>query len=718
MKASAAATPAILVALAAGAFAYARWIDRGSISDLDRAGRKRDVFPSFRPEEVSRIDIERPGEAFTLERGEADGGSWSVLLARREDANPAAVELMLRELELATKLRDVGDPPGGGFDAPRVRGSVVDGPLHYRFALGADAPQAEGGAYMRIDGEGTFVVGRSLKVQLMRGSDAYRDRTIVALGAGEVARLEVRAESGGYVLERRGATFRLSDGVRASRSGVDRVFSALADMRAESFLESAAVDRGPPQDYTVVLQPRDTSAHSVVELRVGGQCAGMPEDVMVFRRLPSPVAACVGKSIIAALATPSEALRDDSPLYAHADEIEQIRLESTEGGARVEMARKGGGWRLRAPEDRDLGADESDSANLLAVALAGARADGFAGRARSGQAFAPRFEATVIRSGDEAREVVELSGVQAGDFVLARRADDGVVLRLSRSIARRFEPHAVAIRPRAVWSSPVDPAAVVSIDDGCAPATERLQRVDGGWRMLAPRGFAADALSVADLIAAVGHATAEAWVDEKDDGTFGFDGPGSCSVELTLEDGQADAGRRQVGLVFGASTEGGVYARALGDPGVFVAPAILRGIASHVAVDRRPLRIDADRVTSVSFTRGASKVTLERRGDHLAWQGDPPDAADSVSRLTEALESLYPPSVMHTGGPAREEGIGSPALEITAHEMQDAGARDLRITVGAEAQVDGADVYFARASGLDATFVVPRQAVRAILGAM
>jgi hypothetical protein len=216
VKARAATTPAILIALAVGAFAYARWVDRGSVSDLDRAERKRDVFPSFRPEEVSRIEIDRAGETFTLERGD-DAGSWAVVLARRVDANPAAVDLLLRELELATKLRDVGDAPGAGFDTPRVRGSVVDGPIHYRFALGADAPQSEGGAYMRVDGEGTFVVGRSLKAQLMRGSDTYRDRTLVALGAGEVARLDVRRQGGGYTLERRGATFRLSDGARASR---------------------------------------------------------------------------------------------------------------------------------------------------------------------------------------------------------------------------------------------------------------------------------------------------------------------------------------------------------------------------------------------------------------------------------------------------------------------------------------------------------------------
>jgi hypothetical protein len=717
VKARAAATPAILIALAAGAFAYARWGDSGSVSDLDRAERRRDVFPSFRPEEVSRIDVDRAGDAFVLERGEGDAGPWSIVLARREDANPAAVDLLLRELELATKIREVVDAPGVGLEAPRMRGTVVDGALRYRFALGADAPQSDGGAYMRVEGEGTFVVGRSLKAQLMRGSDAYRDRTLVAIGSGDVARLEVRRADGGFALERKGPTFRLMDGERASRSEVERVFTALAEARAESFLDDAAVAAAPIADYTVVLVPRDPSSRRAVELRVGGGCPGMPDDVVVVRKSPSPVAACAAKSLVAALATRADALRDTSPFYARADEIEQVRLDSMGAGARVEMARAGGGWRLRAPEDRDLTSDESDAANLLAVSLANARAIGFAAGPAHEVPFIGRFKATVTRSGDEVNEVLELAGVGDGGIVLARRADDGVVLRLARDVARRFEPHPVAIHPRAIWPTPVDPVSVVAVENDCAPALERLKRVDGTWRMLTPRGFAPDALSVADFTGAIARANAEAWVDERDDGTFGFDGPGACSVDLTVEDAQGDAGERHLGLAFGARTEGGVYARVSGVPAVFVAPAVLRQLASHVSVDRGPLRIDADRVASVSFVRGDDRVAFDRRGDQLVREGEVPDAA-SIDRLTPALDGFYPLAAVHTGRASQEEGMSSPVLEITAREAQDGGVREIHVVVGAEAQVEGADSYFARATGTDATFVVPRQAVRAILDAL
>lgn len=755
MKASAAATPVVLAALAAGAVAYAYLVDRGSVSDLDRAARARDVFPSFRVDEVTRVQIENGGEAFALERaadaGRADADAWVLTSPQRQRADSAAVDLLLRELELATRIRevreahdvhDVGETGMTGLDAPRARGTVTVGRFEYRFALGADALRAEGGAYMNVGGEGTFVVGRSLKAQLLRGRDSYRDRTLVALGASDVARLDVarlrgaRLDGQGFTLERAGATFRVA-GLRASRTAVDHVFSVLADARAESFLDDGTGDRVAGSDIVLTLAPRAAGLPQV-RLRVGAACPGRPDDVVVQRTSPSPVAACTAKGLVEALDAPAGSLIDLSPIYARADEIEQVRLEGLAGGAgsaRVELARKGSGWHLRAPEDRDLTPDESESANELALALANARAID-ARRAGAQEHFDGRARATVVRTGDETQEVIELGGTDAGGDVLARRADDGAILRLPRAVARRFEPHPAALRPRAIWSPAFDEGSVVAVDDGCAPVPEHLERRDRGWTMLAPRGFAADPLSVADLVGAVAHAKAEAWIGERndgDDGAFGFGRPGSCKVTLTVERGlerrPPGAPRtRQVALVFGAREDGQVYARALddatagdatgGDQAVFVAPDLVRDLASRIDVDRGPLRLDPAKVTSVSLARDGARFVLERVGDNLVVRGRDGDDAGDHTRLESALSGFYPQAAVHTGPALRDEGMDHPVLEITERTAAtDAGPRETRVIVGAAARLDGADVYFVRASGVDATFVVAAQAVDAIVDA-
>ena len=78
MKARAAVTPIALLVLAAGAGAYAFLVDRGTVSDADRAARRRDVFPSFRVDEVSRIELDHGSEALVLERGSDAGASWTI----------------------------------------------------------------------------------------------------------------------------------------------------------------------------------------------------------------------------------------------------------------------------------------------------------------------------------------------------------------------------------------------------------------------------------------------------------------------------------------------------------------------------------------------------------------------------------------------------------------------------------------------------------------
>jgi hypothetical protein len=57
----------------------------------------------------------------------------------------------------------------------------------------------------------------------------------------------------------------------------------------------------------------------------------------------------------------------------------------------------------------------------------------------------------------------------------------------------------------------------------------------------------------------------------------------------------------------------------------------------------------------------------------------------------------------------------SPPESITAGP---ATAAETRIVVGADTQVDGADAYFARVSGIEATFAVPKARVTAILDAL
>ena len=684
MKARAAVTPIALLVLAAGAGAYAFLVDRGTVSDADRAARRRDVFPSFRVDEVSRIELDHGSEALVLERGSDAGASWTMTSPRQERADPGAVDALLRELETAARLRDVETGDAKGLDSPRVRGTVRLAALEYRFSMGDDAPRPDGGAYLRLETEGTFVVSRALKVQLLRGADAYRDRALVTYGVGDIARLEVAARGGGFVLDRSGGTFRVGpEGTRASRSAVDHLFAALADARADVFLDDAEADRALGDAPTIVLVPGDP-ARPAARLRVGGPCPGGKEGAIAVRLAPTRMSACIARTLAEALAVTASSLADTSPFFAHADEIEDLRLERLGGDLRVDVARKGTAWRQRAPEDRDLTAEESDSASALAAALADARATDVRHGAPD-EAFSARVRVTVVRTGSSVTEIVE----------------HGATLRLSADASRRFQPLPVALRASAVWRPALEIGAVVAIDDTCGPSPERLELRDGTWAMQSPAGFASDPVAVVDLTGAMAHAKAYAWIAEADDGSFGFGGAGACQVMLGLAGSDGGQARRD-GIVFGAATAGGFFAHTLGDPAIFVVPGVLRELVSHPAIERRRFRLDPAALANVALVHGGERRIVS------------PDASDD-DRLVQAVAALVAHVALHTGPPARAEGMDRPSLEILATARPDGGAAtDTRVSIGAATRVDEADGYFARVAGLDATFFVPKQIVDSI----
>jgi hypothetical protein len=711
-------TPIALVALAAAVTAYAYFVDRGKVSDADRAGRSSEVFPSFRIDAVRRVELVRGSERFALERDQDEPSAWVLTSPRQERADASAVDALLRELEQAKRVRKVPDAEAAGLDAPRVRGRVSLGPLEYSFALGADARQPQGAAYARVDGEGAFVVTQTFKAQLLRTIDSYRDRTLIPYRQSEVARVEITGGAGNLVLERVGATFRIggNGGLRASRAAVDRIFGALAEARAELFVDDRVADRATAEaPRTVTVMPREAKRPRV-RLLIGGSCPDADADVVVVRTEPVRTCACIAKGAVETLETIAGAVADKGPFFARADEIEEVRLEAVPSGApRVELARRGTGWHERAPADRDLDHDQVDSANVIVAAMTGAQAFE-APRPSGNESFTAVARASIVRTGSGASEAIEIAPPDKGGVSLARRLDDGALLRLPRAAARRLEPHPIALRARAAWTTPFDAAQVESVEDSCGPTFERLELHEGRWKMTTPVGFAADVASTIDLVDAFAHAKADQWLAESDDGTFGL-GSG-CAVTLTLAPVETASPSRRAGIVFGAEGEGGVYARTLESPAVFLAPWSLLAIARHPAIDRSRLRFEAGALARVTLVRGRTPIVLTNVDGRLVRSVLESDDAGAGDKLVAALAALYAPTALHPGRPAPDEGFQHPTLEIDTLSQGDAGGlHETRIAIGAPGRDGPSEIYFARIAGIDATFAVPRHTVDAVLKA-
>jgi hypothetical protein len=705
-----------LVACAAALGAYA-YVDRKTVSDAERKERENDVFPAYRRQEVSRIELVQSGTKLAFERrslGDAGDTTWQMTSPRDERADAAAVDKLLGDIEFAGIVRKVDPSAATGLDAPRVAGTLTMGGLVYRFALGAPAPTPEGAAYFRLDGEGTFVVSRDFATSLLKEPDSYRERTIVPYLSLEIEKLAVKGDGDDFAIERLDdVSFRLPAlGLRASRETLDRVWGALAEGRVEFFLEDAEADRAVEAlPLAIAMKPRDL-AKPDGELLVGGACPGHPEDVVMIRRMPTRLSACVPKGMLPGLhVTPAE-LVDTRLFAARGDEVAELVLEPLPSGPKVEIARKDSGWHERSPEDRTLASDEVDEANALATSLAkGEALDVARGDAKS--PFEARARIRIQRGEGKGEETVELGPPSPLGGALVKRLADGAILRVSDALAHRLVPSPIALRGKEVFLPSLEGKVASVLETQCEGRTQKLTRDANGWSMQKPAGYAADSPGAADLVNAVSRAEAEAWVSEADDGSFGFD-KAVCSISLGYE---SEGGTRTVGIAFGRAADTGEYfARPLGQPGVFLAPRSLRDEALHVLIDRSGFHLDSADVDTLTLSRGSARLVLSRREGKL----DLPDGggADTGEKIGLALDALRADDVVHLGPPAPNEGFAHPSLDVRIRLKGDSGAREVHFVLGDSALILKERMFYVRLDGVDATFAIARDRIAPLVDAL
>ena len=583
----------VLVVLALGLVLWL-WLDRDRISEGERKGRENSVFVAWRRDELTKLSIVHDGETIVLERepasaekpkGEGKEGRWRMTSPRQERADAVAVDRLLSTLEFAAVARKVGAGVPLGLDAPRAAGHVWMGSLDVGFALGGPSPTPEGSSYMRVGGDPPIVVSKELTEALLASSDKYRDRTVVPYLATELVRFEAKHDGGAFTVERIDErSLRIAElGVLASRAGVERLWAALSEIRAEAFPNDADIDRLTAHPVvTLKLTPKDTTKPAA-ELALGAACPGHPADIVVLRRAPSRAAACVPKDVAASFLSSPSALVEKRLVPLRMDEIEELRLEYP-GVEPLELARKGTGFHVRSPGDRDLLSAEADAATELFTRISHSEATTVT---RGGAAFAS-VGRVVVRFGEH-EQILEVSAAGEGGRATVRRLLDDARLEIDASVERRLRPRATSLRTRTMLEDETRRPTRVLLR--CGTDQELVDRGEG-FRLVAPAAYETDG-SVVQLVEALTKRPIDAWVADADDGSFGFTKDG-CHVVLAFADGNAP-----VTVWFGAEAEGGVYVRVDPRAGVLVAPRAVRDLARSNYVSRGLLRTEAARVESV-----------------------------------------------------------------------------------------------------------------------
>ena len=697
------------------------FLTRDRVTQDESAARPNNLIPVLRPEQLTRVVVQRGADSLVLEvRPEGNAGARYLLGSRAEvEADPEAARSFLRALELSSFVRKLelegADRKVLGLSSPRARLRVEFRGLSGEVAIGKNAVTPSDSSYVEVSGFGgkkrLGLVRTSALDELLVTEDDLRPRWLVSYAPSELAQLIFRdGEAPAVTLQRSGPSFRRAGGKRVAREVTDRLLLELSRARIERV--ATGLDASFPAESRFRAEFHPTEQRAPVQLELGGACPGDPQLVAFRRTSPQPMSACVVPTVRDLFADSMVQGIDPAVFALHADEVESVAIER--GGERLALRRSAKGFELEGPTHSEI---ELGAGNRVLEALLGVRGKPMDPPHLAKLGLLPpagtvRLVSSTIEGIARYEEVVEMGRPRPDGELALRRLSDGAVLLVPRDTARAFTPDSTDLRGRRLLD--FGPSELKTLELEWPGVHERLARTDGGvFELLEPRGFEHDAELVLGLVQQLGTLEADRWVSPKDDGTFGLATP-SLQVRAQLN----PAERAAVRLTIGRETSGGYFGALDGTPGVFVVPKAFVHDATTLLLSRSVFVLELSAFDAIELELGARRLRLERQGDGFSPHGGSPELAPAlVERLLANLSTLRAEAALHTGPARKAEGLEHPVLRIRLTAAKNQG-QNLVFTFGAETSLRGTSVRFARRSDVDATYGVPASSLRGILEAL
>jgi hypothetical protein len=510
--------------------------------------------------------------------------------------------------------------------------------------------------------------------------------------------------------------FRLANGPRANRQALDRILLQFARTSADAFVDPKAAEKALANVEKIVITttPKADKRLPKGRVEIGGKCP-RGEGIVALRTEPDRLAGCVPANVLVGLATTAETLADRTLFWMRRDEVES--LDIVDGDRKLSLARKDDRFVLREPVTGDVEADVGN-ARLDSILRATGKLVDNPDLAKLGLERPPGKITVRSAAAQEAEVVVEtitFSAPGEDGVVYARREHDGAVLELGREAARALRADASLVRSRNVFDYSLEDVKRVEID---GPVRQTFTRDDSGHvKLLEPPGFEADGALSVEVIDVLRTLTADRWVAESDDGSYGFDSPALTVRFFTGKEGTAT---QRHDVVFGGPATSGYYAKVEGEKGVFVAPRRIFEVLTTLVLDRGVFLLDPSSAERITLSTTERKATLEKQGEQFVQSGGaeqlPPAA---IQRIVDALSSLRAEAAIGTGAEKPEHGFAKPLLSVQIESDPSLTSRpEISWKIGSGDSYRGMSVHYARERGVNATYVVPRSAIQQVIDAL
>ncbi|MEK0444762.1 MAG: hypothetical protein RLZZ399_83 [Verrucomicrobiota bacterium] len=578
-------TTLILAALAGGVFAYIWFVERHTPSSREEAENSAKVV-KIEQNKVHSISIQNGDSKVELRKKDE---VWRVEQPLSDRADGALVGQLLGAVESLrhdSKLEIAANQEKEKWKEFGVAESDVrikvqsDSGKETLLLLGKDSA-VEGKIYVRSQGSNTvYVVSNSLKTQVTRKPDEFRDKKLSDTPSQQVQRVTVKTSEGELELEKKNNHWDLVKPLRARAADqkVNDLLAGVLTAQVSQFLpEATTPEQGLAEPRaTVVLQVEGQK--EPVTLKVGAAPSGDENKDRSFARLSSRAAVTVlSNSALNPLlqARPND-LRDKKLLRFESDIVDRISIQPA-GQPPLLLARKGEGW-VKKDGEKEVKINESIASKLLS-SLQSAEVTNFVSDVASDLPKygldQPQVRLTLAsyasentaetKSGERALATV-LFGTVEGDSGYAKIEDEPFVVASPKSLLELIPRHSAQLQPLSVWEFQADSIVAVEVAGEGAPV--RVEKKEGAWKLAGGEGAVNEA-AVQSLVKAAGSLRAARWMAPGESGEKEEDKP---TLKLTLSQKEGEKTETLELVVGRALGEEGFYSKVSGKEGVFLLP--------------------------------------------------------------------------------------------------------------------------------------------------
>jgi hypothetical protein len=346
-------TTLVLVVIALGAFAYLRFFEIKQPS-TEEANRQAQNVLNFDRNKINSIVIQNGDEKIAMQRRD---NKWHLETPIKDQADGSLIENLLSNLENWRKdatisakeiEADKNKLNEYGLAKPKLKLKLTGQEGLPEILFGKDAA-LEGKMYVRFENsKETFLAGQSVKNDIDKKPEDFRDRKLTNLITAQVSRVVLKTAAGEIDLQKKGDHWEIVKPLHA-RGDDQKIADMIAQVTTARIQQFVADDRGDLRGYGLA-EPRGGITLFTADDKQGQllQLGGVSEkekDQLYVRSAARGFVYTLPKKIEEILNTKPDDLRDRHLVRIDTNILDRITIDAS-GKTKIVLARKDDNWTI------------------------------------------------------------------------------------------------------------------------------------------------------------------------------------------------------------------------------------------------------------------------------------------------------------------------------------------------------------------------------------